>query len=239
MTQLRKRDFLAAGLGVAAMAGAARAQGAMSGPAMMGPKPAPMPPPVTNVHPHVIPHRMVKTTRLFKSPPGYANGLAVAPEGLWIGQQKLSGEAAKSYHLPEPDDLHEAAWLVDWNGKLLKTVLTNSRNTSGMAYGNGCVWMMANQTPEGVFQVDMESRQISHRQIPLGLPGQGWRRQPWRPVARRQIVDRRQPPASAAAGRPQDLGARDGDPDLCDSRKAALARHDLRWRRQYLAGHRQ
>jgi hypothetical protein len=96
----------------------------------------------------------------------------VAPEGLWIGQQKLSGRAARQYHLPEPKDLHEAAWLVDWNGKLLKTVQTNSRNTSGMAYGDGCVWMMANQEPEGCFQHDMSGRQVSHRQIPLGLPGQ-------------------------------------------------------------------
>jgi hypothetical protein len=119
-----------------------------------------------------IPHGMVKTTKLFKAPPGYVNALAVAPEGLWLGQQKLSGKSAESYHLPQPTDLREAAWLVDWNGKLLKTVYTNSRNTSGMAYGNGCVWMMANQEPEGVFQVDMNSKQVSHRQIPLGLPGQ-------------------------------------------------------------------
>jgi hypothetical protein len=120
---------------------------------------------------HSIPHGMVKTTKLFKSPPGFCNALAVAPEGLWIGQQKLSGQAAREYHLPDPPDLHEAAWLMDWNGKLLKTVTTNSRNTSGMAYGDGCVWMMANQDPEGCFQVDMNSNQISHRQIPLGLPG--------------------------------------------------------------------
>jgi hypothetical protein len=119
-----------------------------------------------------IPHGTVKTTRLFKAPPGYVNALAVAPEGLWLGQQKLSGRAAQQYHLPEPKDLREAAWLVDWNGKLLKTVLTNSRNTSGMAYGNGCVWMMANQEPQGCFQHDMTGRQVSHRQIPLGLPGQ-------------------------------------------------------------------
>ena len=119
-----------------------------------------------------IPHGTVKTTRLFKAPPGYVNGLAVAPEGLWMAQQKLSGAAAKQYGLPEPADLHEAAWLVDWNGKLLKTVTTNSRNTSGMAYGNGCVWMAANQPPQGIFQVDMNSRPGSHRQIPLGLPGQ-------------------------------------------------------------------
>jgi streptogramin lyase len=41
-----------------------------------------------------------------------------------------------------------------------------------MAYGDGCVWMMANQPPQGCFQVDMNSKQISHRQIPLALPGQ-------------------------------------------------------------------
>jgi hypothetical protein len=119
-----------------------------------------------------ITHGTVRTTRLFRAPPGYVNALAVAPEGLWLGQQKLSGRAAQQYHLPDPEDLREAAWLVDWNGKLLKTVLTNSRNASGMAYGDGCVWMMANQEPQGCFQHDMSGRQISHRQIPLGLPGQ-------------------------------------------------------------------
>ena len=130
------------------------------------------------------PHGIVKTTKLFKSPPGFVNALAVAPEGLWLGQQKVSGHhAMQDYHLPEPADLHEAAWLVDWNGKLLKTVTTNSRNTSGMAYGDGCVWMMANQEPEGVFQVDMNSKEISHRQIPLGARRAGRRRQPWRAMA--------------------------------------------------------
>ena len=113
---------------------------------------------------------MVKTTKLFKSPPGYVNALAVAPEGLWLGQQKLSGKAAESYHLPEPTDLREAAWLVDWNGKLLKTVQTNSRNTSGMAYGDGCVWMMANQEPEGVFQVDMNSRKSATARFRWACP---------------------------------------------------------------------
>jgi len=78
---------------------------------------------------------MAKTTKLFTSPPGYPNGIAVTPEGLWIAEQKMSGAQAAAYHLPEPDSLTEAAWLVDWNGKLLKTVTTPSRNTSGMAVG--------------------------------------------------------------------------------------------------------
>jgi hypothetical protein len=117
--------------------------------------------------------RKAKTTRLFKSPEPCPNALAVAPEGLWIGQQKLTGAQAAQYHFPEPKSLEEKAWLVDWDGKLLKTVTTPSRNTSGMAYGDGCVWMCANAAPNGVFQVDMNSRVVSHRQIPLGPAADG------------------------------------------------------------------
>ncbi len=122
---------------------------------------------------HKIPHRQAKTTRLFKSPGLYPNALAVAPEGLWIGQQKLDAETAASFHKPVPTDKNEAAWLVDWNGKLLKTVITESRNTSGMAYGDGCVWMVANTDPEGVFQTNMDSKLVRHLQIPLGPPPPG------------------------------------------------------------------
>jgi hypothetical protein len=117
--------------------------------------------------------RKAKTTKLFKSPPGFPNGLAVAPEGLWIGEQKLSGAQAATYRMMEPISLSEQAWLVDWNGKVLKTVTTPSRNTSGMAYGGRNIWMCANAPPEGIYQVDMESRVISHRQIPLGLASDG------------------------------------------------------------------
>ena len=120
-----------------------------------------------------IPTRMAKTTKLFKAPPGFPNGIATAPEGLWIAEQKLSGEQARQYHTTEPKDLSERAWLVDWSGKLLKTVTTPSRNTSGMAFGDGCVWMGANAPPEGIFQVDMNSKLVSHRQIPLGPASDG------------------------------------------------------------------
>ena len=98
-----------------------------------------------------VPVRKVKTTPLFKSPEGYPNAMTVAPDGLWIAEQKS-------------DNAH----LVDWNGKLLKTVNTESKNTSGMGYGDGCLWMAANAAPQGVFQTDMRSRTVSHRQIPLG-----------------------------------------------------------------------
>ena len=113
---------------------------------------------------------------MFKSPGMYPNALAVmtdGPGGLWIGQQKVTPQNAQTYNLPLDPNREEAAWLVDWNGKLLKTVTTQSRNTSGMAYGNGCVWMGANAEPYGIFQVDMNSKQISHRQIPLSIDGNG------------------------------------------------------------------
>jgi hypothetical protein len=120
--------------------------------------------------------RTAKTTRMFKSPGLYPNALAVmtdAPGGLWIGQQKVTAANANTYKLPIDPNPDEAAWLVDWNGKLIKTVNTHARNTSGMAYGGGCVWMGANAEPFGIFQVDMNSKQISHRQIPLSIDGRG------------------------------------------------------------------
>ena len=113
---------------------------------------------------------------MFKSPGMYPNALAVmtdAPGGLWIGQQKITAANSKTYNLPVLPDADEAAWLVDWNGKLVKTVMTNCRNCSGMAYGNKCVWMGANADPLGIFQVDMNGKQISHRQIPLGIENGG------------------------------------------------------------------
>src|SRR5690349_25014924 len=107
---LNKRDFVTGAIG-AALSTTISAAAAQAQPAK----------PANGLNPErKIPHGMMKTTRMFRYPKGYGNGLAVAPEGLWIAQQKLSGEGAKRYGLPEPSDLREAAWLVDWNGKLLK-----------------------------------------------------------------------------------------------------------------------
>ena len=160
---MHKRDFLAStiGLGVGLAATSAFGQGmAMKGPAPKSEAPAGR---------RKIARGTATTTKLFKSPGMYPNALAVAPEGLWIGQQKISVQQAKLWNEPVPTNRDEDAWLVDWNGKLLHKVTTQSRNTSGMAYGNGCVWMGANTAPEGMYQVDMNSKQVSHRQIPLGL----------------------------------------------------------------------
>jgi hypothetical protein len=163
MANINKREFLAAsigvGLGLTGMRKAFAQQGSAAPASVGGGQSA------GNGR---TPSRKAKTTRLFQSPPGFPNAIAVTPEGLWIAEQKLSGQQAVQYHLPEPKDLTENAWLVDWNGKVLKTVATQSRNTSGMAVGGGYVWMCSNAPPEGIFQVDMNSKQVSHRQIPLG-----------------------------------------------------------------------
>ena len=174
MHKLSKREFLAAGIGAGLGLSALRTASAQRGRAGAN---------------RIISTRRAKTTKLFRSPEGFPNAIAVTHEGLWIGEQKLSGPGAVQYHLPEPKDLTEHAWLVDWNGKVLKTVSTQSRNTSGMAVGGGYVWMCANAPPQGVFQVDMNSREVSHSSNPTRPAGQR-RRLSRRHVARRQTVDR-------------------------------------------------
>lgn len=100
--------------------------------------------------------RKAKTTTLFKSPDMSPNAISVVPEGLWIAEQRTN-----------------RAHLTDWNGKLLKTVTTEARNTSGMGVGGGYIWMAANALPYGIYQTDMNSKTISHRQIPLGPAANG------------------------------------------------------------------
>jgi sugar lactone lactonase YvrE len=101
-----------------------------------------------------VPVRKGKITKLFKSPEGYPNALAAAPEGWWIAEQKS-----------------DHACLVDHDGKLLKTVKTESKNTSGIAFGEGDIWMCANAAPNGIYQTDIDSKTVRHRQIPLGGGG--------------------------------------------------------------------
>src|SRR5205809_977260 len=96
------------------------------------------------------PVRKAKPSTLFKSPEGYPNAITATAHGLWIGEQKTDN-----------------ACLVDWKGKLLKTVKTESKNTSGMGVGGGYIWMGANTAPNGIFQTGMRSKTIAHRQIPL------------------------------------------------------------------------
>jgi hypothetical protein len=78
----------------------------------------------------------------------------------------------------------EAIWLMDWNGKLLKTLYSDASNTSGLAYGGGALWAMSNVSDPstGVHQIDLASgKEMAHRQIPLspnnvtgGIHGAQW-----------------------------------------------------------------
>src|SRR4051812_2048231 len=122
-----------------------------------------------------IPHRVAKTTALFRVPAGgYPNGLATVPEGIWIAQQKISGSQRLLYDLPEPEDPSEVCWLVDRTGKLLKTVHTDSRGTAGVAWDGKYLWTGAdNNEVEGIFKTDLSGRTISRHQIPLGMPSNG------------------------------------------------------------------
>lgn len=110
--------------------------------------------------------RKAKVTKLFKSPDGFPNALDIAPEGFWIGEQ-----------------VTDRAVLVDWNGKLIKAVETESFNTSGIAVGGGHIWMSANGRPNAnrpvkidrteseVVQCDMNGKTVKRHPIPLGGGG--------------------------------------------------------------------
>jgi streptogramin lyase len=111
----------------------------------------------------VVPTRMVRTTDLFSSPEGYPNAIHAQPEGLWIGEQRTV----------EGIGVSNDAYLVDWSGKVLRKVKTESINTSGMAFGDGHLWMGANGGPQGIFETDLDGKTVSHRQIPLGFANGG------------------------------------------------------------------
>jgi hypothetical protein len=126
-----------------------------------------------------VPRRKAKTSKLFLTPPCWPNAIAVQEgKGFWVQEQRH-------------DNKPEKAWLLDFkSGKVLHEVTTNCKDTSGMAYGDGYIWSGANGGSErdhpnppinGIFQTDMNSKQIGHRQIPFGpkddggsCHGMGW-----------------------------------------------------------------
>src|ERR1700748_1025302 len=94
-----------------------------------------------------VPVRKGKIVKLFKTQEGFPNALAASPEGWWGGEQKT-----------------QHACLLGWDGKVLKTTPTESKNTSGIAYGGGSVWMCANAEPNGIHQIDLKTGASTHRQ---------------------------------------------------------------------------
>jgi hypothetical protein len=120
-----------------------------------------------------VPVRKPKAVvKLFKSPEGYPNGLENTPEGLWIAEE-----------------VSERAYLVDWTGKVLHKLDTESHNTSGIAVGGGYLWMSANgrgvlrdprptDRPGGeILQCDLKTGKTIRRFVPPwpgGLHGATW-----------------------------------------------------------------
>ena len=159
-----KRDFLN-GIGLTLAAAAvspAFAQTAMKGRAADAPEDGP--------RGKALPNRTAKTTKLFKAPGVWPNALASSPEGLWIGQQHLTDGEAKGVNVAWPTPGKEQVWLVDMNGKLLKTVESNASNTSGLAYGAGNLYVCSNTDDEasGVHKVNVASgKETANLQLPL------------------------------------------------------------------------
>jgi hypothetical protein len=113
--------------------------------------------------PAVVPSRQARTVPVFTCPEGFPNGLSAAEEGLWIAEQKRADGPSTG----------EKAMLVDWSGRLLRTLVTPARNTSGIAWDGSSIWMGCNGGPQGFYQVALDGRVLAHRQIPLGPADNG------------------------------------------------------------------
>jgi streptogramin lyase len=64
-----------------------------------------------------------------------------------------------------------AVALVTGQSVRVRKIPTQAANTSGIAYGNGSVWMCANAAPFGIFQIDTKSGTVKRHDIPLGGGG--------------------------------------------------------------------
>ncbi len=79
------------------------------------------------------PTRTAKVTKLFKAPDIHPNALEAEPDGLWIG-----------------DQVSERLFKVDWKtGKVLREIQSECHNTSGIAVGEGSIWVAANGSVNG------------------------------------------------------------------------------------------
>lgn len=69
-----------------------------------------------------------KVEKLFKSPDRYPNAMETAPDGLWIA-----------------DQVSERVNKLDWQtGKVLEDFIAEAHNTSGLAIGDGYLWIGCN-----------------------------------------------------------------------------------------------
>src|SRR5437899_10577794 len=81
---MNKREFLTASVGAGLGLGGGRAAFAQQGSVAT----------LRTAGDRRVPSRMAKTTKLFKSPPGFPNGIAVAPEEIGRASCREKGENA-------------------------------------------------------------------------------------------------------------------------------------------------
>src|SRR2546423_13721653 len=100
---MKRREFLAAGLGLNVASAVALAQQGGATPDRAG-----------GGGRSGVPTRSAKTTRLFKSPGLYPNALAVmtdAPGGLGIGQEKVTASKTGTHNLPLGPESGALGWV--------------------------------------------------------------------------------------------------------------------------------
>jgi hypothetical protein len=111
-----------------------------------------------------VPHRRAKITRLFKTPDNFPNAVRAAPEGFWVAEQKTltSPSSGNTNNL----------YLMDMDGKVLRTVRNEGANISGLGLGGGRLWIANNAQPNGILEYDEKTGQkIALHDIPLGNGG--------------------------------------------------------------------
>ena len=77
-----------------------------------------------------------KIEKQFRAPYGAPNGLQLTAEGLWIVDQATDRVALMSMDEAADDDYGTR--------RLLRDIPSESSNTSGMAAGDGSLWLAAN-----------------------------------------------------------------------------------------------
>ena len=87
------------------------------------------------------PQRTLTARVVFVAPGRQANGLAAAPEGLWICDQR-----------------NDHCYLVNYDtGATIIAFPSPVRNASGIAYGAGSVWPAANRVPAATYRHDAKT----------------------------------------------------------------------------------
>ncbi len=158
---MHKRNFLglAAGLALAGAASARNTASAKEIGADLGAAPP--------ARKKEIPHRKVTTKNLSRRRPDFQRHRGRARRlvdrrtesaGLWQDRQAACAGSLLAGGLER---------------QAVENRVDGIQQYSGMAYGNGHIWMGANGGPEGVYETDMNSKTVSHRQIPLGPADNG------------------------------------------------------------------